>query len=336
MMVPPSCDNPQGLEVLVNSDIGEMDNKAYETLSDEDKRKEYDMLGHAGYTHKQTGGSGGSGGHQGHAFHFNFDDLFADFDAFGGGFGGGGFSSDFDDDFLDLEDFFGHSFRGRDQFGSHNTFFGPGGHFRQEDHMRRHRSAHNQAHQQAFRSQFQGQFHDPGHEFQQYQQQPHFGASGGRTCRTVTQRVGNMVANEEMTLLAFTQEQKVCGWKCLEEVQETLECLLALLMRGIDTGQYFRQGIVMGTSRRWSADCCRYATDRREADHLLLHYPGREGILRGSPWVGEGWIPYRPRGLSPRRSRAGERRDSRVIRAALVLALALLGGSSSYPTAEVQ
>uniref|UniRef100_A0A0P4W8I9 DnaJ homolog subfamily B member 9 n=1 Tax=Scylla olivacea TaxID=85551 RepID=A0A0P4W8I9_SCYOL len=133
--------------------------EAYETLSDEDKRKEYDMLGHAGYTHKQTGGSGGSGGHQGHAFHFNFDDLFADFDAFGGGFGGG-FSSDF------------------------------------EDHMRRHRSAHNQAHQQAFRSQFQGQYHDPGQEFQQYQEQyeqPRFRASGGRTCRTVTQRVGNMV-----------------------------------------------------------------------------------------------------------------------------------------------
>lgn len=169
--------------------------EAYETLSDEDKRKEYDMLGHAHYTQKQTGGSGNSG-HQGHAFHFNFDDLFADFDAFGGGFAGG-FSSDFDDDFLDLEDFFGHSFRGRDHFGSHNTFFGPGGHFRQEEHMHRHRAAHNQAHKDAFRSQFQGQFHDPGHEFQQYQQQyqqqPHFGASGGRTCRTVTQRVGNMV-----------------------------------------------------------------------------------------------------------------------------------------------
>ncbi|KAK8395540.1 hypothetical protein O3P69_005566 [Scylla paramamosain] len=156
--------------------------EAYETLSDEDKRKERVAQGAPVATRDMPSTS-------------TFDDLFADFDAFGGGFGGG-FSSDFDDDFLDLEDFFGHSFRGRDHFGSHNTFFGPGGHFRQEDHMRRHRSAHNQAHQQAFRSQFQGQYHDPGQEFQQYQEQheqPRFRASGGRTCRTVTQRVGNMV-----------------------------------------------------------------------------------------------------------------------------------------------
>lgn len=161
--------------------------EAYEVLSDEEKRKQYDQMGHAGF----TGGAGASGGHQGHAFHFNFDDLFADFDSFGGGFTGG-FSSDFDDDFLDMEDFFGHSFRGRDHFGSQHTFFGPGGHFHQEDHVRRHRSAHNNAHHQAFNH----QFHDGGHQFhqQQQQQRSQFGGhAGGRTCRTVTQRVGNMV-----------------------------------------------------------------------------------------------------------------------------------------------
>ena len=100
-----------------------------------------------------------------------------------------------------MEDFFGHSFRGRGgDFGSHDTFFGPGGHFQQEDHMRRHRTAHTNAHHQAFHSQFQDagqQFQDAGQQFRHQQQQearPHFGGhSGGRTCRTVTQRVGNMV-----------------------------------------------------------------------------------------------------------------------------------------------
>nr|XP_053626373.1 dnaJ homolog subfamily B member 9-like [Cherax quadricarinatus]XP_053626374.1 dnaJ homolog subfamily B member 9-like [Cherax quadricarinatus]XP_053626375.1 dnaJ homolog subfamily B member 9-like [Cherax quadricarinatus] len=63
--------------------------EAYEVLSDEDKRKEYDMVGHAGYT--KTGGGGERPFN--HAFHFNFDDLFAEFDNFPGF--GDSFSRDF-------------------------------------------------------------------------------------------------------------------------------------------------------------------------------------------------------------------------------------------------
>ncbi|XP_071525521.1 dnaJ homolog subfamily B member 9-like isoform X3 [Panulirus ornatus] len=120
--------------------------EAYEVLSDDDKRKEYDMVGHAGYTHKQTGGGEKPFNH---AFHFNFDDIFAEFDSFPGF--GGGFARDF------------HA-----------------------DHMRRHHEAHQRAQQQH-------QFHQQGGNFHH---QAHFnqrGGSGGRTCRTVTQRVGNMV-----------------------------------------------------------------------------------------------------------------------------------------------
>lgn len=153
--------------------------EAYEVLSDDDKRKEYDMVGHAGYTHKQTGGGEKPFNH---AFHFNFDDIFAEFDSFPGF--GGGFARDFDDGFMDMEDFFGSSFGG-DHFGSHDSFFG-GGHFQHADHMRRHHEAHQRAQQQH-------QFHQQGGNFHH---QAHFnqrGGSGGRTCRTVTQRVGNMV-----------------------------------------------------------------------------------------------------------------------------------------------
>ncbi|XP_063607968.1 dnaJ homolog subfamily B member 9-like isoform X3 [Penaeus indicus] len=120
--------------------------EAYEVLSDEDKKREYDHMGHSAYSQKSAGGGGG---HHNHAFHFNFDDLFKDFE--------------FDSDFGNFADF-GH-------FGDFHT-----------DHMRRHQQAHNRAH-------FGGQ----AHVFQQQQKRFSSGGSGGRTCRTVTQRVGNMV-----------------------------------------------------------------------------------------------------------------------------------------------
>lgn len=53
---------------------------AYEVLSDEEKRKQYDRFGHQ---------APGGAGHGGNPFHFNFDDFFRNFD-FGEDFGDGG------------------------------------------------------------------------------------------------------------------------------------------------------------------------------------------------------------------------------------------------------
>lgn len=89
------------------------------------------------------------------------------------------------DEFMDIDDFFGGRGGGgfgHDAFGSHDSFFG-GGHFQHADHMRRHQQAHKKAH-------FGG---GQAHAFHQQQRRFSGGNSGGRTCRTVTQRVGNMV-----------------------------------------------------------------------------------------------------------------------------------------------
>lgn len=155
--------------------------EAYEVLSDEDKKKEYDVFGHDKYTQKQGGGRPSN-----HAFHFNFDDLFAEFDNFQGF--GSAFHKDFSDGFMDMEDFFGGGFG--DAFGSHDSFFG-GGHFQHADHMRRHQDAHQRAQNQHRHTTF-------SHNQNAHHQNIRFSAGGGggggsRTCRTVTQRVGNMV-----------------------------------------------------------------------------------------------------------------------------------------------
>uniref|UniRef100_A0A3P8VQK8 DnaJ homolog subfamily B member 9 n=1 Tax=Cynoglossus semilaevis TaxID=244447 RepID=A0A3P8VQK8_CYNSE len=59
--------------------------EAYETLSDDKRRKEYDQFGHG----SSPGGGHGGGGHTGgsytgggHSFNFNFDDILKDFDHF--------------------------------------------------------------------------------------------------------------------------------------------------------------------------------------------------------------------------------------------------------------
>ncbi len=62
-------------------------NEAYEVLSDETKRRNYDQFGHEGVNGQGFGGSGGYGGFGGSG---GFDDIFGDIfgDMFGGGFGG--------------------------------------------------------------------------------------------------------------------------------------------------------------------------------------------------------------------------------------------------------
>ncbi|MCI6739083.1 MAG: DnaJ domain-containing protein, partial [Intestinibacter sp.] len=62
-------------------------NEAYEVLSDETKRRNYDQFGHEGVNGQGFGGAGGFGG-QGFG---GFDDIFGDI--FGGGFGGFNFGS---------------------------------------------------------------------------------------------------------------------------------------------------------------------------------------------------------------------------------------------------
>lgn len=52
---------------------------AYETLSDENRRKEYDQFGHDAFTNGGRGGGSEKHFHQ----HFNFEDLLKEFDFFG-------------------------------------------------------------------------------------------------------------------------------------------------------------------------------------------------------------------------------------------------------------
>ncbi|KAF8782719.1 DnaJ subfamily B member 9 like protein [Argiope bruennichi] len=139
--------------------------EAYEVLSDENKRQEYDQLGSSPFH--------SGGGH--HGFHFDMNEFFSKFDAFAsrshgsrrktsfGSFSGSNFFN-FDDLFSDFEqeeEEEGFGFFG-DFFGSKNSFFGD--HFGANNDMPNIRSHHKV-----------------------------FSSSGGSRCSTVTQRVGNRV-----------------------------------------------------------------------------------------------------------------------------------------------
>lgn len=141
--------------------------EAYEILSDENKRREYDQLGHEAFTNG-GGGRGGSGSPFHQSFNFNFD-LFKDFDF----------------------------------FDSHNTRSKK--HF--ENHFRSHQEAHNRQrrHFQEFsfggglfddmfedmEKMFSFSSFDNNHKHTMRTENRFQGSS--KHCRTVTQRRGNMV-----------------------------------------------------------------------------------------------------------------------------------------------
>ena len=187
--------------------------KAYEVLSDSDKRKRYDQFGDAGDGNGGGPGDGGFGSH----FDFNFNDFFKNFDhAFDGhkhrhhdhdgftftfGQDGGSFNFGdlFDDDDNDDDDgdFFGF---GDDMFGGLHHMYDEESNGRHQAHFHAHNRAHDHVHnmhqkhrQMHAHHQMHGQHQAPRHNQHKSQTTHHTRSSGGRTCRTVTQRVGNMV-----------------------------------------------------------------------------------------------------------------------------------------------
>jgi len=137
--------------------------EAYEILSDDEKRKKYDKFGESAFGYGDRGGT---------PFHFSpLDDLLKQFD-FDGSFHFSPFAdrhqqrqhgNDFwedafqdDDPFFNSFGFDGHAFGGGD------SFFGS--HFGHEAQQQQHSYSHASA------------------------------RSGGQSCRTVTQRIGNMVS----------------------------------------------------------------------------------------------------------------------------------------------
>lgn len=200
--------------------------KAYETLSDPEKRKRYDQFGDE--SDKPQGGGGGHG----QPFTFNMNDFFQGFDeafnahqhghhqhqeGFTFHFGGNGNGNkgntrffNFDDLFEDDDDDDGDFFSfGGSPFGSHDmNFFGDDGEdmFGHAGHHHRHHydRAHNHNHhaQHTHHRNLHNNMHNNMRHMHQnmhsnfgnmHMHSSGFHSTGGRTCRTVTQRVGNMV-----------------------------------------------------------------------------------------------------------------------------------------------
>ncbi|XP_063073734.1 dnaJ homolog subfamily B member 9 [Engraulis encrasicolus] len=182
--------------------------EAYETLSDEKRRREYDLLRSQRAAFGGAGGAGGGHGHHHHhhqqhfqqGFTFSFDDLFSDFDLFG------------------QQQRQQHR---QQHYKQQQQHFNSNGHHQQQQ---------QQQQQRGFRSPFGRQQEEPQrHQQQQQQHKQHFGSAFGggvfddvfenmermfsfempradghggfqrsssanRHCRTVTQRRGNMVS----------------------------------------------------------------------------------------------------------------------------------------------
>ncbi|XP_038159818.1 dnaJ homolog subfamily B member 9-like [Cyprinodon tularosa] len=157
--------------------------EAYETLSDDKRRREYDQLGHAassGEAFRGSGAGGSSGGDYNfrqhyQSFNFKFDDIFKDFDPFG------------------------QQQRHQHQFHSHN-----------QAHQKRHFDSHFQAHKESMNRQqraFQqrgfggGLFDDMFEDLEKMfsfnthasRTESRFQGSAKHQCRTVTERRGSMV-----------------------------------------------------------------------------------------------------------------------------------------------
>ncbi|KAJ3615081.1 hypothetical protein NHX12_018649 [Muraenolepis orangiensis] len=172
--------------------------EAYETLSDDKRRREYDQLGGHGPLPGQGGNGGRANFHQ-YFQSFNFDDLFKDFDQFG-------------------QPHHNHNHHHR----HHHHHSDPDSHAyahsqayaHAQAHQKRHFDGHFKAHQEASngnKRQFQQEdFGGAGgvfdNVFEDLEKMFSFNAHGSRSgsrfqgttgkqqCRTVTQRRGNMVS----------------------------------------------------------------------------------------------------------------------------------------------
>ncbi|KAM3587883.1 uncharacterized protein V6R79_016228 [Siganus canaliculatus] len=154
--------------------------EAYETLSDDKRRREYDQFGHGPSPGEGHGGGGDYNFNQHYqSFNFNFDDIFKDFDHFG-----------------------------QQQQQRHQHHFHS--HSQNQAHQKRHFDKHFQAHQEAMnrhKGRFQqggfggGLFDDMFEDLEKMftfnthssRTESRFHSSGKQHCRTVTQRRGNMV-----------------------------------------------------------------------------------------------------------------------------------------------
>lgn len=152
--------------------------EAYETLSDDKRRREYDQFGHgssSGEGHRGAGG--GNYNFNQHYQSFNFDDIFKDFDTFG------------------HQKPHQHHFHSQNQAHQKRHF---------DSHFQAHREAVNRQRRQAQQGGFGGGLFDDMFEdlekmfsfnMHNTRTESRFQSSGtGRQhCRTVTQRRGNMV-----------------------------------------------------------------------------------------------------------------------------------------------